>query len=237
MRILVTGGSRGIGRAIVKLFTKKGHQVAFTYVNAKKQAQTLAKETGAFPFCADSRNREECLTAVTEATKALGGIDVLVNNAGISAYSLVTDVTEEDLQELININLTAPFYYAQAVLPQMIAKQRGNIINIASMWGEIGASCEVAYAMTKAGLIGFTKALAKEVGPSGIRVNAVSPGFIATEMTENFSSETTDTFIEETPLCRLGTPEDVASAVIFLAENTSSFITGQILGVNGGYVV
>lgn len=231
--VLINGGSRGIGAAIVKAFSKKGYQVFFTYAKSEESARMLANETGATAILADSRNESEIKNAVSVA----GEVDILVNNAAVSSFSLLTDLSSSEWENLVSLNLTAPFLYCREALPHMIRNKWGRIINIVSMWGETGASCEAAYSATKAGLIGLTKALAKEVGPSSVTVNAVSPGLIDTEMNARLSSEDRSTLIEETPLSRIGSVEDVANAVLFLASDESSFITGDVLRVNGGFLI
>lgn len=166
-----------------------------------------------------------------------GDIDVLVNNAGVSSQKLFADITDEDWKKTTGVNLDGVFFCCREALKPMISKKNGVIINISSMWGEVGASCEVHYSATKAGVIGLTKALAKEVAPSGIRVNCITPGVIMTDMMADFDEKTVNELREETPLGRLGTPEDIAGAALFLASEDASFITGQVLGVNGGFVI
>ena len=177
------------------------------------------------------------ICAVAEAKAYLGDIDILVNCAAISSFSLFTDITAEQWNEMFSVNVNGAFYYTRAVLPGMISQKYGRIINVSSMWGTVGASCEVHYSATKAALDGMTRALAKEVGPSGITVNAVAPGVIATEMNASLSDEALSALCDETPLGRLGTPREVAEAVLFLAGEAGGFITGQIIGVNGGFVI
>ena len=237
MRILVTGGSRGIGKACVELFSSKNNTVAFIYKENDAAAQTLAKNSGAIPFRADMSDSESAKETIKSAVDTLGGIDVLVNNVGISQIKLITDVSDEEWQTMINTNLSSAFYASRAVLPYMIAQKSGRIINIGSMWGKTGASCEVHYSASKAALRGFTMALAKEVGPSGITVNAIEPGVIKTDMNGVLSEETLKELCDQTPLCRIGMPEDVASLAYFLASEDASFITGQIIGVDGGFAV
>lgn len=168
---------------------------------------------------------------------AIDSVDVLVNNAGISSQKLFTDIKDDEWKKTIGVNLNGVFYCCKNVLPQMINRKSGVIINISSMWGEVGASCEVHYSASKAGVIGLTKALAKEVAPSGVRVNCIAPGVIMTDMMEDFDGETINELKAETPLGRLGTPEDIAAAALFLASDNASFITGQTLGVNGGFII
>lgn len=235
--LLVNGGSRGIGAAVVRLFSKRGYRVAFTYKNSAEAAEQLMRETGALAVRADSASEADVVAAVVKAREALGEIRVLVNSAAISSFSLFTDLTADDWKNIFEVNVHGPFYYTRAVLPEMIARKAGRIINISSMWGVTGASCEVHYSATKAALNGMTRALACEVGPSGITVNAVAPGVIDTEMNARLSEEDRRLLCEETPLCRLGTPEEIAETVFFLASDAAAFLTGQVIGVNGGFVV
>ena len=234
--VLITGGSRGIGRAMVELFAAEGWQVAFTYLRSEEEAKSLSEKTGALAIRADAESESEILASVAEAEAAFGGIDCLINNAAISGFSLLTDVSTEEWNRFLRINLTAPFLYARAVLPAMIRKHEGRILNISSMWGLVGASCEVHYSATKAGLIGFTKALAKEVGPSGITVNAIAPGVIETDMNRALSEEDLCALKEETPVGRLGSPMEVARAALFLCSEEAGFITGEILNMSGGFI-
>ena len=237
MRILISGGSRGIGRACVENFIKNGDSVAFIYKSNHDAARSLADTTGALAICADISSPDETKRAVSEAIAHLGGIDVLINNAGISQIKLFTDISNSDWDTMINTNLSSAFYLSRAVLPFMISQKSGRIINIGSMWGKVGASCEVHYSASKAALRGMTMALAKEVGPSNITVNAIEPGVIATEMNSSLSEEILTELKEETPLCRIGTPDDVAALALFLASDKASFITGQIIGVDGGFAI
>lgn len=234
--VLVNGGSRGIGAEIVRLFSQRGDRVAFTYRSAEEAALRLASETGALAICADSASETQVTAAVERTASELGEIDVLVNSAAISSFSLFTDLTGEEWERIFSVNVHGPFYFCRAVLPSMIARHKGCIVNISSMWGVTGASCEVHYSATKAALNGMTRALAQEVGPSGITVNAVAPGLIDTEMNRALSEETKASLCEDTPLCRMGTPREVAETVFFLAGEGAAFITGQVIGVNGGFI-
>lgn len=234
--VFITGGSRGIGRAMVELFSKKGWRVAFTYLHSERQAKELAEKTGALAILADAEKQADILASVKAAQQAFGRIDCLINNAAVSSFSLLTETATEDWERMLRINLTAPFLYSRAVLPEMIREGKGRIVNISSMWGLVGASCEVPYSATKAGLIGFTKALAKEVGPSGITVNAIAPGVIETEMNGTLSEQTLCALKEETPMCRLGRPEEIARAAYFLCSEDAGFITGEIMNISGGFV-
>lgn len=235
--VLITGGSRGIGRAMVRLFAARGWVVAFTYKDSVAAAEELSRECGALALRADSASEQEVMCAVRTAVSELGHIGCLVNNAAIDAAGLFTETDTQVWDRVMNVNLRGAFLYTRALLPEMIRRGTGRIINISSMWGVTGASCEVAYSAAKAGLIGMTKALAKEVGPSGVTVNAVCPGVIDTEMNARLSAQEREELREQTPLCRIGKPEEIAEAVYFLAGEGASFITGEILNVNGGFVI
>lgn len=235
--VLIIGGSRGIGAEAVRQFTKNGCKVCFTYFKSELEADALRQETGATPIRCDVKFCNSVRVAVDKAIEVLGTIDVLVCNAAISDINLVTDIGEERWQEVIDTNLNGVFYSINYVLPGMISRKKGSIITVSSMWGQVGASCEVAYSASKAGVIGLTKALAKEVGPSGIRVNCVAPGMIDTEMNAHVDPEIVDEIADETPLERIGKPEDVAKTMLFLASDDSSFVTGQVIAVNGGLII
>lgn len=238
---LVTGGARGIGKAICRALANDGYNIAINYSSSYDEAVKLKEElsimTQAEIFKADVSDSQQVNDMFNAVEEIFGGVDLLVNNAGIAGQVLFTDITDDMWQRMIGVNLTGAFNCCRRALPRMINEKRGNIINIASMWGEVGASMEVHYSATKAGLIGLTKALAKEVGLSGIRVNAVSPGVVLTDMMSAFSDEDKELLKEETPLNTLGSPSDVADAVSFLASDKSKFITGQVLSVNGGFVI
>ena len=233
---LVTGGAKGIGSAIVRRLVNDGYKVAFTYNNSDEKAFSLQDELGGNckAYKLDITDSNAVNTVIADVENTFGEIFVLVNNAGIAEQSLFTDITDEMWHKMIETNLSGAFYCSRAVLRYMINRKCGKIINISSIWGETGGSCEVHYSSAKAGLIGMTKALAKEVGLSGITVNCVSPGVILTDMTSHFDDETMNSLKEETPLNRIGTPEDVAGAVSFLASKDADFITGQNISVNGG---
>ena len=239
MNVLITGGSRGIGAACVRAFSQKGDRVAFFYRTASHEAvQALEAETGAKGFMVDLRDAATVQAAVAQVESYFDGVlHALVNNAGIAQIKLFTDLTVSDWRNMMETDLDGVFYVTQAVSKLMIREQFGRIVNIGSMWGKCGASCEVHYSAAKAGVRGLTMALAKELGPSHITVNCVEPGVIDTEMNAGLDSATKEALCEETPLCRMGTPEDVASAVLFLVSEEASFITGQILGVDGGYAI
>lgn len=209
---------------------------------AKDQAEALAEELAALGvpvkvYVCDVAQREQVQAMTAAFLQEFGRIDVLVCNAGIARQELFTDITEASWREVMGVDLDGVFYCAQAVLPDMLHRKAGKIITLSSMWGQVGASCEVAYSTAKAGVIGLTKALAKELGPSGITVNCVAPGVIDTEMNGNLSQDIKDELAEETPLERLGTPEDVAQAVWFLASSAGDFFTGQVLAPNGGFLI
>lgn len=235
--VLITGGSRGIGAELVRRFSKEGYGVAFVYHRSEEAAAEVAEKTGAFPIRCDVSSEDEAVAAVKKARELLGHIDLLINNAAISGGRLFTDITGEEWNRFFAVNLHGAFYFSREVLREMIARKSGKIINISSMWGEVGASCEVHYSATKAAMIGMTKALAKEVGPSGITVNCISPGFIDTDMNRNLSPEDRDALIGETPIGRIGTAADIASAALYLAGDGGDFVTGQVISVNGGLVI
>lgn len=235
--VLITGASRGIGEQIARAFSSSGYNVVINYCKSKDRAEALGKELNASIFQADVSKSSEATALVNSVIKKFGKIDVLVNNAGIALPQMVLqDVTEAQFDNILNVNLKSVFNCTKAVVDHMVFNKSGVIINISSIWGQIGASCETVYSMTKAGVIGFTKALAKELAPSGIRVNAVAPGFIKTDMTAHITKEEVDAFLEDVPLGRVGTPMDVANAVLFLASEASTYITGQVLNVNGGII-
>lgn len=235
--VFVTGGSRGIGECAVKEFSNLGYNVAFTYFKSEEKAKEIEKDTGACGIFCDVSKSVSVNNAIKIATEKYGKIDILINNAGISEFALFTDITDEAWYRMINTNLSSAFFASRAVLPQMISRKNGVIINVSSMWGQVGASCETHYSASKAGIIGLTKALAKEVGPSGIRVNCVCPGTIDTEMNEHLSKEDKDALISDTPLGKIGTCPDIVNTLLFLCDEKSSFITGQVFGVNGGYII
>lgn len=240
---LVTGASRGIGTACAIALAKQGYNIILNYNNSEEKAQSLSKiiadNYGVDVLCikADVSDKAQVEEMVKSALEKFEYIDVLVNNAGIALQKLFTDTTKDDWDKVISTNLTSVYNVTHAVLPSMVRNHSGNIVNISSMWGEIGASMEVAYSASKAGVIGLTKALAKEVAPSQIRVNCVSPGVIMTDMMSGFSDEDLAVIKEEIPLCEFGTAKNVADAVAFLVSDKAQFITGQVISVNGGMVV
>lgn len=237
--VIVTGGSRGIGASIVKELANSGYSVVLNYNKSEKEANQIKDEltnSGKTVeiYKADVRNREEVKALVEFTINKFGKVDVLVNNAGISQSKLFTDITEEDWNNMLQTNLTSAFYASQEVLKNMISRKEGCIINISSIYGITGASCEVHYSVAKAGLDGMTKALAKELSLSNIRVNSVAPGAIDTEMNDFLSDEEKQDLSREIPLGRMGKPEEIASCVKWLIEN--EYITGQVIPVNGGWL-
>ena len=231
--IVITGGSRGIGAAVVRRFAAAGERVYFLYEKEDALAEAVARETGAVPIRCDVADEEQ----VAKAFAQIPAVDVLINNAGIVDYNPINWTTPERFRRVMDVNVTGAFLCAQAALPFMLEKQAGVILNLSSMWGFVGASCEVAYSTSKAAVIGLTKALAKELGPSGIRVNAVAPGVIVTDMVKNIAPETMENLRQEAALEKLGRPEDVAEALWYLASEQAGFITGEVLNVSGGFVM
>ena len=240
--VLITGASRGIGAAVAKIFAQNNYNVIINYSKSEKEAITLQNEFleegyGALAYKADITKRNEVKAMVEDSIKKFGAIDVLVNNAGISEQKLFTDITENEWDYMMNVHLKGMFNCSQYVVPHMVSRKKGKIINVSSIWGMVGASCEVHYSTAKAGMIGFTKALAKELGPSNIQVNCVAPGIIDTDMNQFLDEEAKACLIEETPLMRFGKPEEVAQNILYLASNGADFITGQVIGINGGFVI
>ncbi len=240
--VIVTGASKGIGADIAMFFAEKGYNVVINYNTSAESALLLEKSLisnnySVMSFKANVTNKAEVDLMVKETVYKFGGIDVLVNNAGISYTGLITDTDEYDWGNIIDVNLKGVYNCCRAVLPEMISKKSGRIVNISSIWGITGASCEVAYSASKAGVIGFTKALAKEVGPSGITVNSVAPGIINTSMNSHLTQEEINDFTSELPINRMGTTTEIARAVYFLADSSSGYITGQTLAVDGGLTI
>ena len=239
---LVTDASRGIGRAIALELAEEGYAVCVNYLEHRQQAEEVAETIrrrggSAMAVQADVADRASVAAMVRETEAALGPVTLLVNNAGIAGQIQFQDITDEQWDRYLSVNLGGARNTIQAVLPHMLHVKAGSIVNISSIWGLRGASCEVAYACTKAALIGLTRSLALELAPSQIRVNCVAPGVINTDMVQVLGQETLRQLAEETPLGRLGTPEDVAHAVVFLASDKASFLTGQVLGADGGFIV
>ena len=238
MVVLVTGGSRGIGERCVRDFCARGEQVYFFYHAAgEARIAALEGETGARGLRVDVADRAAVRAGIDRVIAEAGRLDVLVNNAGVAQIGLFTDMTDTQWRALMAVNLDAAAMLSREAAKRMISQKTGAILYIGSMWGKTGASCEVAYSASKAALRGLTMALAKELGPSGIRVNCVEPGVIDTDMNASLDPATRAALADETPLCRIGMPEEVAAAVCFLSSDRASFITGQILGVDGGYAV
>ena len=229
--IVITGGSRGIGAAAVELFTAKGHRVFFLYEKNHEAAQSVAAKTGATPICCDVADGQ----AVKAAFQSIGNVDVLICNAGIVHYGLMSMMEESQWDRIFDVNVKGIYNCVNAAMPSFLQKHSGCILTVSSMWGQVGASCEAAYSATKGAVIALTKALAKELGPSGIRVNCIAPGVIETDMCATVDPQILEEMAQDSPVGRNGTPVDVAKAMEYLAEAT--FITGQILPVNGGYVI
>lgn len=230
--ILITGGSRGIGEAIVRLAVGK-YRVAFTYNTSGERAEKLAQEVGAKAYKCDVSSSAQVDELIGKINKDFGGVDLLVNNAGVAQDKLFQDITDEDWRHMMGVNLDGTFFVTRAVVPHMISSGFGRIVNVASMWGTDGASMETHYSASKAGVIGLTKALAKELAPSGVTVNAVAPGAIDTDMMKTYTEDELKDFVSQIPFGRLGKPEEVAEAVLFLLS--ANYITGEILSIRGGY--
>lgn len=240
--VLITGASRGIGAACVRRFARAGYQVALNYNRSEQAALALAEELRAEGarvelFRADVGDTEQVQRMVDNVLDKFCQLDILVCNAGVARQQLFTDISDRDWRELFNVNVDGVFRCCRAVLPHFIHRKAGRIITLSSMWGVTGGSCEVAYSAAKAAIIGMTRALAKEVGPSGITVNCVAPGVIDTDMNGNLTAEDLEALREETPLERIGRPEDVAESIFFLAGEGASFLTGQVLSPNGGILI
>lgn len=237
--VLITGASRGIGAATALYFAQNNYRVALNYYRSQAAVETLAaklKTQGAdvLTVCGDVADPAQAEKTVKTVAEHFGRLDVLINNAGIAQQKLLTDITDEDYNRMLGVNLNGVFYCCRAAASYMLHEHSGSIVNVSSVWGVAGASMETHYSAAKAGVVGFTKALAKELGPSNIRVNCVAPGVIDTEMNANFSAEDLKALADETPLGRLGTAEEVAEAIYFFADR-AAFVTGQVLGVDGGF--
>ena len=229
--VVITGGSRGIGASAVARFARRGDRVFFLYEKNHDAARAVAEKTGATPICADVADG----AAVQEAFRRIGDVDILICNAGICHYGLLSMMEEEAWDRIFDVNVKGIYHCVNAAMPGFLKKQRGCVITVSSMWGQTGASCEAAYSATKGAVIALTRALAKELGPSGIRVNCVAPGVILTDMCATVAPEVLESLRQETPIGRNGRPEDVAQAMEYLAE--AEFVTGQVLPVNGGFLI
>lgn len=240
--VLITGASHGIGKEIARVFSKEGYRVALNYFHSEKEAKSLEKELklaghDAIAIKGDVSKSLDVKNMIEKATDFLGHIDVLVNNAGIGLYKLFCETTENEWNEIFKVNVTGVFNCCKEVLPHMIKRKSGKIINISSILGLVGGAMEVAYCASKAAIVGFTKALSKELGPSNINVNCIAPGLINTKMNNYLSASDINNIKESTSLLRVGSTEDVANAALFLASNKSNFITGEVLKVDGGLVI
>ena len=229
--VLITGGSRGIGGATVALFAQKGHKVHFLYEKNHDAARETAEKTGATPICCDVTDQK----SLAKAFEAVGDVDILICNAGVCWYGLMSQMPEAEWDRLFRVNVKSIYLCVNAAMAGFLKKQKGSIVTVSSMWGQVGASCEAAYSATKGAVIALTKALAQELGPSGIRVNCVSPGVILTDMCENLDREALHQLGQDSLVGRNGTPEEVAQAIEYLAN--AEFITGEVLSINGGYVL
>ena len=231
MTVVITGGSRGIGAEAVRQFAARGDRVYFLYEKEHDKAQAVARDTGAIAICCDVANA----LAVKDAFAQIPDVDILICNAGICHTGLLQNLPEDQWDRIFHVNVKGMYLCVQAAMPHFLKKQAGCIITVSSMWGQVGASCEAAYSATKGAVIALTKALAQELGPSGIRVNCIAPGVILTDMCANIDPAIMESLKEETPVGRNGTPADVAKAMLYLAD--ADFVTGQVLPVNGGFVI
>lgn len=236
--VLITGGSRGIGKTMVYAFSKAGYNVLLNFNKSESIANEIAKELpNVLVYGANVGDQQSVQNMINYTIEKFGGIDVLINNAGISCTGLLQDISADEWNNVISTNLTGTYNLCKCVLPEMISKKRGKIINISSIWGITGASCEVAYSASKAGVIGLTKALAKEVGPSNIQVNCIAPGIVMTDMTSEYSMDELNRITDEIPLGRIGSTEDISNVALFLASDDANYITGQVISPNGGWVI
>lgn len=235
--VLITGGSRGIGAACVRAFAQAGWRVAFLYSASHAEASALVKATGALAICADVSSSAAVNAACAQTLQQFRHVDALINNAGVALVCRAQDVTDEQWRHVLDVNLTGAFYVTRALLPAMISRRSGRILNIASIWGLVGGSMETAYSAAKAGLIGFTKALAKEVGPSGVTVNALAPGATHTDMLAGYDADTLAQIAQDAPLGRLCEPEEIARTALWLCGEDAAMLTGQVISPNGGSVI
>lgn len=235
---VITGGSRGIGRASVEKFAQKGYKVAFCYEKNNKAAKEITEK---FPDVTavkcDVSRADEVESFFDAVVEKWGRVDAVVSNAGISQVSLFTDITDQQFDRVCDVNFKGAFLTLKCAAKQMIKQKSGNIVTVSSMWGQVGGSCEAVYSATKGAVIGLTKALAKELGPSGIRVNCVCPGVIDTDMNSNLTKDDIADLCDETPLCRIGRADEAADLIYYLCEKESSFVTGQVISVGGGIVI
>ncbi|MBQ7475275.1 MAG: 3-oxoacyl-ACP reductase FabG [Clostridia bacterium] len=234
--VFITGASGGIGGAAAERFASAGYRVYAGYFSGRDAALRLAEKTGCIPVRADVTDAREVADAIGTIEKE-GGVDILVNCAGVAEFCLFDKITDESWDRMFDVNVKGAFFTSRAAVPSMIRKKRGRIINVSSMWGITGASCEVHYSASKAALIGFTKALAKELGPSGVTVNCVAPGVIDTRMNARLSESDREALREQIPLCRIGTPADAAGAILFLASDDADYITGAVIAPDGGMTI
>lgn len=235
--VLITGASRGIGAAAARRFAAGGCRVVVNYHRSREQAEALAAEIGGWAVQADVSDPVQVRKMVDNVLDKFCQLDILICNAGVAQQKLFGDLTDEDWRRIFAVNVDGVFHTIRAALPHFIHRKAGKILTVSSMWGQVGGSCEAAYSAAKASVIGLTKALAKELGPSGITVNCVSPGVIQTDMNAHLDGETMAALAEETPLGAIGTPEDVAEAMWYLASDAARFVTGQVLAPNGGLVI
>ncbi len=231
--VFITGGSRGIGKELVRIFSKNGYRVGFCYNKNEESAKKLSVETKAFCYKADVSKEEE----ITSAIRDFGSVNILINNAGISKGGVFTSLSTGEIKEIMDTNFLGSVFAIRTVYDDMVKRKSGRIINISSMWGSTGASCEAYYSASKGALDALTKSLAKELGPSGITVNAIAPGVVDTDMNKCYTDSDIDALKEEIPLGRISLPEEIAKVALFLASDAASYITGQIIGVNGGMVI
>ena len=239
---VITGSSKGIGKAAAEAFAKNGYNTVICYNNSKESAKELecaliAEGRSAVAIKADVSSKDDIKRLFEEVYSLYGRIDVLVNNAGVSSFGLLSDVSDDEFDAINNVNYKGAFFSCREVIPYMLRHHSGSIVNVSSVWGITGASCESIYSASKAAVISLTKSLAKELGPSGIRVNCVAPGVIDTDMNAHLGAETMADLSDQTPLCRIGEPKEVAEAILFLASDKASFITGQTLTVDGGFIL
>ncbi len=235
--VLVTGGSRGIGKAICEKFAKEGYTVAVNYEKSEEKANSLAEKIGGRAYRANVSDYEEVSSMFDKIERELGSVDILINNAAVSLVGVFQDCTDEEWERIFGVNVKGVFNCCKRAVGNMLKKQSGSIVNISSIWGVTGGSCECHYSASKAAVIGYTKAMAKELGPSGIRVNCVAPGAVDTDMNAHLSKDDWEEIEEETPLCKKGSAEEIAEAVYFAASEKASYMTGAVLNVNGGMVI